>query len=55
MGRNSNTIDWKSGVEFEGATCFQGFHGTVQRAGVRILASSIRLHFLDLSFDIIKW
>lgn len=29
MRSNPNTVNWESGVEFEGPTRLEGFHGTI--------------------------
>lgn len=55
MRSNPDAIYWKSSVKFEGPSCLQRFHGTIKRACVGIFPLSIRLHFLDLGFDIVEW
>jgi hypothetical protein len=55
MRRNSNTIDRESSVKLEWSSKLECLKETIHGASVWILSLGIRLHFLNLSFDIIKW
>lgn len=54
MGSNPDTVHREASVELEWATALEGLHGTVQRTGVRVLPTGIRLHLLDLCLHIVK-
>lgn len=50
-----DAVNRETSVEFQRSSLFQGLHRTVERTCVWIFTLSVRLHFLDLCFDKVKW